>query len=200
MNTIAEHIADFLKEYPPFDNLTFQELSEIAISIRVLNLEKHKTLFQINDDLHDCFYVVASGVINLSVIADAEDTILNKCVEGDVFGLRPFFAKNNYLMTAKAREESIIYAIPIATFRPFVANNPEVLDYLLQSFASNTSNPSESENLHGKLISDNVYYSDQHSEMQYFQSLSYNLSPLRATKTNIIQDNLCMRLFPIVKN
>ncbi|WP_291104146.1 MULTISPECIES: DUF294 nucleotidyltransferase-like domain-containing protein [unclassified Flavobacterium] len=188
MNTIAEHIADFLKEYPPFDNLTFQELSEIAISIRVLNLEKHKTLFQINDDLHDCFYVVASGVINLSVIADAEDTILNKCVEGDVFGLRPFFAKNNYLMTAKAREESIIYAIPIATFRPFVANNPEVLDYLLQSFASNTSNPSESENLHGKLISDNVYYSDQHSEMQYFQSLSYNLSPLRATKTNIIQE------------
>ncbi|WP_338407289.1 DUF294 nucleotidyltransferase-like domain-containing protein [uncultured Flavobacterium sp.] len=188
MNTVAEHIADFLKQYPPFDNLTFQELSEIAISIRVLNLEKHKTLFQINDDLHDSFYVIASGVINLSVIADAEDTILNKCVEGDVFGLRPFFAKNNYLMTAKAREESIIYAIPIATFRPFVANNSEVLDYLLQSFASNTSNPSESENLHGKLIYDNVYYSDQQSEMQYFQSLSYNPSPLRATRSSIVQE------------
>ncbi|MDD5151428.1 MAG: cyclic nucleotide-binding domain-containing protein, partial [Flavobacterium sp.] len=188
MNTIAEQIADFLKQYPPFDNLTFQELSEIATSIRVLNLEKHKTLFQINDELHNSFYVVASGVINLSVIADAEDTILNKCVEGDVFGLRPFFAKNNYLMTAKAREESIIYAIPITAFRPFVANNSEVLDYLLQSFASNTSNPSESENLHGKLISDNVYYSDQQSEMQYFQSLSYNPTPLRATKLSIVQE------------
>ena len=55
MNTIAEHIADFLKEYPPFDNLTFKELSEIATSIRVVNLEKHKTLFQINDVLHDSF-------------------------------------------------------------------------------------------------------------------------------------------------
>jgi CBS domain-containing protein len=30
-------------------------------------------------------------------------------------------------MTAKAREESIIYAIPIAVFRPFVANNAAVL-------------------------------------------------------------------------
>ena len=36
MNSIAEHIADFLKQYPPFDNLTFQELSDIATSIRVI--------------------------------------------------------------------------------------------------------------------------------------------------------------------
>ena len=92
-------------------------------------------IFQIDDKLHDCFYVVASGVIHLSVIADAEETLLNKCHEGDIFGLRPFFAKNNYMMTAKAREESIVYAIPIATFRPFVANNPNVLDFLLESFA-----------------------------------------------------------------
>lgn len=65
----------------------------VASSIRVINLEKNKVLFQINDALHDSFYVVASGVINLSVISDAEETLLNKCIEGDVFGLRPFFAK-----------------------------------------------------------------------------------------------------------
>lgn len=188
MNTIAENIADFLKKYPPFDNLTFQELSEIATRIRVLNVEKHKTLFQINDVLHDSFYVVASGVINLSVIADAEETLLNKCVEGDIFGLRPFFAKNNYQMTAKAREESIIYAIPIATFRPFVANNSEVLDFLLHSFATNTSNPNDKENIRGKLVSDNVYFSNQQSEMQYFQLLAYNNTPLLVKSLSIVQD------------
>ena len=187
MNTIAEHIADFLKQYPPFDNLSFEELSEIATSIRVINLEKHKTLFQINDALHDCFYVVASGVVNLSVIADAEETLLNKCMEGDIFGLRPFFAKNNYMMTAKARDESIVYAIPIAVFRPFVANNSEVLDFLLQSFATNTSNPSDKENLGGKLISDNVYFSNQQSEMQYFQLLNYNNSPVKVATTDTVQ-------------
>jgi CBS domain-containing protein len=188
MNTIAEHIADFLKKYPPFDNLTFQELSEISSSIRVINLEKHKTLFKINDVLHDSFYVVASGVIHLSVIADAEETLLNKCYEGDIFGLRPFFAKNNYMMTAKAREESIIYAIPIATFRPFVANNSEVLDFLLHSFATNSNNPGDKENLRGKLIADNVYYSEQESEIQYFQSLTYNASPVIAAPSGILQD------------
>lgn len=188
MNTIAEHIADFLKEYSPFNHLSFEELSEIATNIRVVNLEKNKILFQINDLLHDSFYVVASGTINLSVIADAEETLLNKCFAGDIFGLRPFFAKNNYMMTAKAREESIVYAIPISSFRPFVANNSEVLNFLLESFAVNTRNPKDKENLIGKLISDNVFYSDQQSEMQYFQSLVYNTAPLKTTVTAIVKD------------
>ncbi len=188
MNTIAEHIADFLKKYPPFDTLTFQELSEISSSIRVLNLEKHKTLFQINDILHDSFYVVASGVVSLSVIADAEENLLNKCYEGDIFGLRPFFAKNNYQMTAKAREESIIYAIPIASFRPFVATNAAVLEFLLHSFATNTSNPSDKENFRGSQMSENGYYSEQQSEIQYFQSLSYNVTPITVTALSIVQD------------
>ena len=145
MNTIATRIADFLKQFPPFNNLSVEELTIVAMNIHVINLEKNKSLFQINDILHDSFYMTASGVINLSVISDSEETLLNKCVAGDVFGLRPFFAKNNYMMTAKAREESIVYAIPIATFRPFVAQNSEVLNFLLESFANNTSNPADTE-------------------------------------------------------
>lgn len=200
MNTIAERIADFLKEYPPFDNLTFSELSEIASSIRVINLEKHQTLFQINDSLHECFYVVASGTINLSIISDAEETLLNKCHQGDIFGLRPFFAKNNYMMTSKAREESIIYAIPIATFRPFVANNSLVLNFLLESFAATSRYATDKDNYGGKLISDNVYYPDQQSEIQYFQSLTYNNSPITTTANTIIKDIAQLMTEEIVNN
>ncbi|UPZ14517.1 DUF294 nucleotidyltransferase-like domain-containing protein [Flavobacterium humidisoli] len=187
MNTVAEHIADFLKEYKPFDNLTFQELSDIATNIRVINLEKHAVLFQNNDPLHENFYVVASGVINLTTIADAEETIINKCHEGDIFGLRPFFAKNNYMMTAKAREESIVYAIPIAVFRPFVANNSDVLNFLLESFAVNSRHTKDSMSSNGKLVSDSDYI-DQQTEMQYIQSLNYNNSPLTTKADSIIKD------------
>jgi len=187
MNAIAERIADFLKEYPPFNSLSYEELKVVANSIHVLNIEKQKTLFQINDPLHDSFYVVASGVINLSVISDAEETLLNKCVVGDVFGLRPFFAKNNYMMTAKAREECVVYAIPIATFRPFVAQNADVLNFLLESFANNSNNPSDRDNK-GKLLLDNVVYSGQQSEIQYFQTLSYNKTPLKTTTSNLVKE------------
>lgn len=185
MNVIASRIADFLKEHLPFSNLSFEELTHIATNIRVINLEKNQTLFQINDKLHDSFYVVASGVINLSVVSDAEETLLNKCVEGEIFGLRPFFAKNNYMMTAKAREDSIIYAIPIITFKPYVAQNTEVLNFLLESFAS-TNYSSNGNN--SKLISDTAVFSGSKSETQYFQSLSYNKSPLTTSTTGIVKE------------
>jgi len=185
-NSIAERIADFLVAFPPFSQLSQEELVVVSNDIRVLSLEKNVSLFKINDVLHDCFYVVASGSINLSIISDAEETLLNKCLVGDVLGLRPFFAKNNYMMTAKSREESIVYAIPISTFRPFVANNASVLDFLLQSFASTAQNPNEKLGK-GKLLNDNVQYNDNQAEIQFFQSLNYNTKPLIVAPTQTVQ-------------
>mgnify|MGYP002759899412 FL=1 len=167
-NPIAERIVDFLKNYPPFNSLNYQELLHIATEISVLYLEKNKILFQIGDVCHDSFYVVASGAIGLSVTSDAEETLIDKCDEGDILGLRPFFAKNNYLMTAKAREESIVYAIPIAIFQPYVIANQDILSFLLESFASNTRNPYDQEH-RGTLISENIIYKEQQADIQYFQ-------------------------------
>ncbi|MFA9189263.1 DUF294 nucleotidyltransferase-like domain-containing protein [Flavobacterium sp. FBOR7N2.3] len=185
MNIIAEQIAEFLKIYEPFNQLTSDQLAEIASNIRVVSLEKKQTLFKINDALHDSFYVVASGVVNISVIADAEESIINKCHEGTIFGLRPFFAKNNYKMTAKAREESLVYAIPIAVFKPLLANNSEVLNFLLENFASNLPDDRSSQ---GNLVSDGMFYSEKQSEAQFFQTLAYNTTPLLATSDNTAQE------------
>lgn len=184
-NAISQRVADFLKEYEPFNFLSYDDLIKITLTIRVINLEKHKTLFQINDALHDSFYVVASGAVHLTVISDADESLLNKCYPGDIFGLRPFFAKNNYQMTAKAREESILYAIPIETFKPYVAQNPEVLNFLLESFATNSKNPADKYN--NKLISDNVV-SDAQSDTLYFQSLNYSKTPVKVTATTKIKE------------
>ena len=178
MNPIAERIANFLKDYPPFNSLSYEELILISVNIRVINLEKKKSLFKINDILHDCFYVVASGTISLTVISDAEETLLNKCITGDSFGLRPFFAKNNYMMSATAREETIVYAIPIKIFKPLLTQNTEVLDFLLESFASTA--PSFKEKGKGKFI-ENVQYVDSQQDNQFFQSLDYSKQPLTAS-------------------
>ena len=170
MNSIAQSIANFLKDHEPFNYLTYEELISVSSSIKVLNLEKNKALFKIDDKLHDCFYVVASGVVNLTFVADAEETLLNKCYPGDIFGLRPFFAKNNYMMTAKAREDCIIYAVPINVFKPFVSLNSSVLDFLLESFAANTKNSFDKEN-RNSLVTDSIYGEHTSGEIQYFQTL-----------------------------
>lgn len=129
---------------------------------------------------------MASGAVGLSVTSDADDILIDKCDEGDILGLRPFFAKNNYLMTAKAREESIIYAIPIEIFKPYVAENPDVLSFLLESFASNTRNPYDKNNK-GKLISENVIYNDQNAEIQYYQPIKYTSNPITASPNEIVR-------------
>lgn len=184
-NSIAERIANFLSGYLPFSQLPFDDLIKIALTVRVVNLEKNKILFQIDDELHDCFYVVASGMINLTVISDAEETLVNHCIEGDIFGLRPFFAKNNYQINSKAQEDTLLYAVPIATFKPIVANNTEILDYLLQSFASTNQLSNDGKR---KLIKDNVHFDNTRSEVHFFQSLNYNTSPLLALKTDTVQN------------
>ncbi|MBU3681666.1 MAG: CBS domain-containing protein [Flavobacterium sp.] len=186
MNPIANQLASFLKNYLPFSILSDLEMLTVATHIKVIHLEKNQTLFRINDILHDSFYVVANGIINLSVISDAEETFLNKCTAGDVFGLRPFFAKNNYMMTAKAREESLVYAIPIATFRPFVAQNSEVLNFLLESFATNSTNPGDIQ-AKGKLLSDNVILGNQQADIQLFQSLVYTKKPVICTPDTLVK-------------
>src|SRR5690606_36310092 len=164
MNPVASKLAETLRKHPPFSKLSEDDLQQIALHIKVINLEKNKTLFKVNDALHQNFYMVASGVINLTIIVDAEEKLLNKCVSGDIFGLRPFFARNNYMMTAKAREESLVFAIPIAEFRPYVANNQDVLNFLLESFATNTQDPEQNR---GQLLSDNIIYNGQPADVQY---------------------------------
>lgn len=185
-NAIVQRIADFLKDYEPFNFLSYDDLLKIASTIRVLNLEKNKTLFQINDVLHDSFYVVASGIVNLTVVSDADDMLLNKCHSGDIFGLRPFFAKNNYQMTAKAKDDCIVYAIPITTFKPYVSQNQEVLNFLLESFATNSKNQADKQAK--GLISDTVAFNENQSDMLYFQTLSYNRTPLKVSTTTTIRD------------
>ena len=185
-NPIAERITDFLKNYPPFSSLENSKLLEISKTCHVLYLEKNQTLFKINDPTHSFFYVVASGAIGLSVTSDTDDVLIDKCDEGDILGLRPFFAKNNYLMTAKSREESIVYAIPIETFKPYVASNPDVLSFLLESFASNTRNPYD-KNHKGKLVSENVIYNNQNAEIQYYQPIKYTKNPITASPTDIVK-------------
>ena len=185
-NPIAERIVDFLKNYPPFSFLKKDSLLEISHHIRVIYLEKNQSLFKIGDATHDCFYVVKDGALGLLISADVEEALIDKCDEGDILGLRPFFAKNNYLMTAKAREESIVYAIPIEIFRPFAMENHEVLNFLLESFASNTRNPLDKTNK-GKLISDNAIFSDQTSEIQYFQPIKYTQNPITASAHDVVK-------------
>ena len=65
MNTIAERIYDFLKNFPPFSMLSKEQLLPICKAINVHYLEKETDLFITGNLVKDHFYVVKDGAIGL---------------------------------------------------------------------------------------------------------------------------------------
>ena len=167
-NSIAARVADFLSNFPPFSLIKEDELLEISEESKVLYFDKGQYIFRKSEEVHDHFYIVHKGAIDLEKFDDHQETeTIDKCDEGDVFGLRPLFAKENYQINAITSEESILYAIPINKFKPLAAANIDVSDFLIESFASNSRNPYAIENK-GQLFeaNDKLYQNDSHYELQ----------------------------------
>ena len=175
-NTISFRIADFLKRYPPFSNLSDVQLETLSEEVTIVYKEKDSTVFGIDESAHHQFYVVHKGAVALW--NRDEKSVLDICDEGDIFGLRPLMANENYRLTAKTEEETILYAIPIDKFRPYIKENIRVADFLVESFASNTRNPYDNSN-RGQLLGESKQ-SDTRGETQLL-----DLQPVEFSK-NIV--------------
>jgi CBS domain-containing protein len=152
-NTISHRVADFLKNFPPFNFLHQKDIETLSEQISIVYKEKDSVIFAENEATHDCFYVVHKGAVTLR--NSQENDILDRCDEGDIFGLRPLIANENYQMEARTYEESILYAVPLSIFKPYALENRAVGNFLIESFASNTRNPyskSHSGKLYGEAL------------------------------------------------
>jgi CBS domain-containing protein len=176
-NTISHRVADFLKNFPPFSFLQQKDLETISSQISIIYKEKNSIIFSENEETHDSFYVVHKGVVALKT--RQFNDILDMCDEGDVFGLRPLIANENYQMGAVAYEESILYAIPITIFRPYALENKAVGNFLIESFASNTLHP-YSKSHRSKLYGDEL---DAEVKLLDFQPIKYSKKLISCSET-----------------
>ena len=137
---LTARIADFLSAYPPFSYLTAEQLGSVSRTAVVKYLAPQGTVFSQGDEPLDRFFVVNKGAIG---VFRTDDTLrlVDQLDEGDVFGIRPLIAQQRYAVTARASEESLLYAIAIADFEPLIEANPQVGRFLTQSFAAGVRNP-----------------------------------------------------------
>jgi CBS domain-containing protein len=185
-NALAERIVAFLSRFHPFISISYPDLLNLSLNSSVLYLDKNETLFKLDQEVATNFYVIYSGIIGLSLTSDVDEILIDKCYEGSVIGIRPFFAKENYLLNAKAREDVVLYAIPLELFNSITLNNKDVLNYLLRSFASNTRNPLDKVNK-GKLVSENIINSNQSTEIEHFKPIKYAQNPITASPSDIVK-------------
>ena len=182
-NTISHRVADFLKSYPPFSFLQQRDLEKISEQISIIYKEKDSVVFAENEETHDSFYVVHKGAVALKTILSND--ILDMCDEGDIFGLRPLIANENYQMEARSYEETILYAIPLTIFRPYALENKAIGNFLIESFASNTLHP-YSKSHRGKLYGDES--SDIEVKVLDLQPVKYSKKLVSCSATTTAKD------------
>lgn len=185
-NTIAERIYDFLKNFPPFDVLEKEQLFKIASNVKVTYIEKDNFVFKQEENPHEYFYVVKDGAIGLYRDMDNEQILVDICDEGDIFGLRPLIQNDIYLMSAKANEESILYAVSVEILKEIIENNDKVKKFLIASFSSNIKTP-YAKGTNGQLFA-NIEMHPSNTGFTEIQSAEFSKNPVTTLKTATIKE------------
>ncbi|SFS69213.1 DUF294 nucleotidyltransferase-like domain-containing protein [Lutibacter maritimus] len=182
-NTIAERIFDFLKNFPPFDILEKEQLLEIASNVKVTYVEKDTFVFKQDELPHQNFYIVKDGAIGLYRTMESDTILIDICDEGDIFGLRPLIQNDHYLMSAKANEESILYAISVEILKEIIKTNQKANKYIIASFSSNIKTP------YAKTNSGNLFANiDTDTTFSEVQTAQYSKNPITCTKHSTIKE------------
>lgn len=141
-NTIARRIFDFLKDIPPFTFVDEEALLRIASRVEVQYQPQGSVIFDRGHQPRHRFFVLKQGAVELlKPLApdeedDEEEQLVERCGEGEVFGIRPLLAQEEYSLRARAAEDSLLYAINTEGFREVLERYPEVLHYLANSMAA----------------------------------------------------------------
>ncbi|MBV7268025.1 DUF294 nucleotidyltransferase-like domain-containing protein [Winogradskyella luteola] len=178
MNTIAERIYDYLKAFPPFNLLNREQLLAISQAVDVIYLEQDQYLFEIGQSVENHFYVVRDGAIGLF---RANESLVDECDEGDIFGLRALLRQGVYKLNAKAIEESIVYSISSELLDTYITTNADASQFLMASFASNTRVKS----------ADNEDFIDtlnRSTEYTYLQTADYSKNPITCTPNTTVKE------------
>ena len=184
-NIIVERIYDFLKNFPPFHALSKNDLMVIAKNVKVIYLENDQYIFKQGDASHNHFYIVNEGAIGL--YREEFKDLVDKCDEGDVFGLRSLIIKDNYSLSAKTIEESIIYSISSVLLEDIITRNTEANKFLIASFASNIRNPYSKKNK-GKLFANIDILQKNEYDFTEIQSADYSKNPVTCELNTTIKE------------
>jgi CBS domain-containing protein len=135
-NVIVNRVKEFLKRFPPFTFLNEASLGLVAKGVEVKYIAKGEQLFRQGDPAQDFFFVLKEGSVQLTENKEGQDRVVEVCDEGDVFGVLALLGKRPYILNAKAIEDSLIYAVPVAIFEKILNENSRVSLYFAAGFAS----------------------------------------------------------------
>ncbi|MBM7070646.1 cyclic nucleotide-binding/CBS domain-containing protein [Shewanella sp. 202IG2-18] len=106
-------ISNFLNEYPPFDALPKDTVTNVARQIEIAYFSEGKKVIEFGDHIHDLF-LVRSGAVE---VYRRSGELYNRLDEGAIFGQMGLLTHNKVRFPAKAIDDTLIYCIPEVLFQ-----------------------------------------------------------------------------------
>lgn len=136
-SSISVRIADFLKDYPPFQFLDIGQLRDLASKSKVKFHEDGEFVFTQGQPRDQWLFVIQKG--NVRVIEEGleGETLVDLRGPGDLLGLQGIRSEEPYLQTCKTDTETILYGLPRALFVELAENSVRARRYLAAYFSLN---------------------------------------------------------------
>lgn len=117
VNEIQSRIAEELEKIPPFGQIKEAWRLELAKRAKVQYLLHGEEVFKAGQASHDQCYLIIQGQIELFSSMDNQSTLVDLCTAGECFGLRSLITQEAYSLTARVRNEALLYALPTSIMR-----------------------------------------------------------------------------------
>jgi len=123
-------IAEFLRDNPPFDTLSEEELDEVAAACEIEYAEAGTMVLEQAVTTPGVAWVVRRGAVEL---LDG-DRVVDMLSEGEMFGHASLLSEWPTALAVRAAEDSLLYRLPAEAIRPVLAR-PAALRFAARSLA-----------------------------------------------------------------
>ena len=184
-NAIPDRVYTFLKIYPPFSLLEKKDLEDLATKVIIQYLQPNEFVFKEGAMPKEHIYMVREGAIHL--FQEEGNILVEQCDEGDLFGIRPLIAEQSYVLSAKAIEETLLYAIRTDNLKDLIENNSKLGYYLAQNFAIGIGSK-YSKLYKGRLFLEKDLAKNIDTSLFEIQSIQHSKKPVTCSPTTTIQE------------
>jgi CBS domain-containing protein len=119
-------IQDFIRQYPPFDQLPDDALVEITQSIEISYFRAETTIIEVNAKINE-LYMVRSGIVE---VYRRNGDLYNRLDQGKLFGQMGLLTNNKVRFPAKSLKDTLLYCIPEEIFHRFCELYDDFADFV----------------------------------------------------------------------
>ncbi|MFT5788440.1 MAG: CBS domain-containing protein [Shewanella sp.] len=119
-------IRNFIRQYPPFDQLPEEALIEVSKSVEISYYRADSMIIEFADKIHDLF-MIRSGVVE---IYRRTGELYNRLDQGGLFGQMGLLTNNKVRFPAKSLKDTLLYCIPENIFEDFCERYDAFADFV----------------------------------------------------------------------